>query len=183
MKKLILLIFLIAFISGCIENKLYNPYQREFAGVTLNFRANLDEAEKTPVYPNETILRNIILNENVEEIGIAYIPNENENSYYLAASFELAYKITVINKHYFNIVKPIDSIPVNSSLEALSMSSNQKPIIMLIGPSKTNSTMVNVVGYFITAQGKSFEEDDRKYNDLDLAVDKILLVLMKQVSI
>ena len=182
MKKLILLIILIIFISCCTGTS-NNPYQKEFAGLKLNFRANLDEAEKIPVYPNETTLRDVILNNNVEEIGIAFIPNESENSYYLAASYELAYKLTVINKYYFNRVKPIDSIPVNSSLEALAISTPQKPMIMLIGPSKTNSTLVNVVGYFITAQGRSFEEIDKSYNDLDLSVDKILLVLMKEISI
>jgi len=161
-----------------------SPFQKEFAGLILNFRANLNEAEKINVYPNETMLRDVILNNNVEEIGIAFIPNESENSYYLAASYDIAYKITVVNKYYFNIAKPIDSIPVNSSLEALSLATSKKPIIMLVGPSKTDSTLVNVVGYFITAQGKSFEkESENSYNDLDLAVGKILLVLMKQPSI
>jgi hypothetical protein len=182
MKKLILLIMLIIFISGCLE-KPYDPHQKEFGGYTLSFRADLDEAEKVSVQPNETTLRDVILNNDVEEIGIAYIPNESENAFYLAASYELAYKLTIINKHYFNMVKSIDSIPVNSSLEALSISTSQKPVIMLIGPSKTNSTLVNVAGYLITAQGKSFEETNRTYNELDLAVDKILLVLMKEVNI
>jgi len=182
MKKIISLMILIILISCCIGEPS-NPFQREFAGVKLNFRANLDEAEKVPVYPNETVLRNVLLNNYVEEIGIAYIPNETENSFYLASSYELAYKLTIINKYYFNKVKPIDSIPVNSSLEALFMSSIQKPIIMLVGPPKTNSTLVNVVGYFITVQGESFEENNRTYNDLDLATDKLLLVLMKEVSI
>lgn len=160
------------------------PFQKKFAGLTLNFRANLDEAEKVPVYPNETVLRDVILNNNVEEIGIAFIPNETENAYYLAASYDLAYKITVVNKYYFNTVKSIDSIPVNSSLEALFLATSKRPIIMLVGPSKTDSTIVNVAGYFITAQGKSFEEESEKsYNDLDLAVGKILLVLMKEISI
>lgn len=182
MKKIILLIILIIFIAGCVETP-YNPYQREFAGVKLNFRANLDEAEKVPVYPDEKTLRSVLLNNAVEEIGIAYIPNESENSFYLAASFELAYKLTVINNYYFNKTKPIDSITVNSSLEALYLSSNQKPIIMLVGPTKTNSTIVNVAGFLITTQGKSFEETDKKYNDLDLSVDKLLLVLMKETNI
>jgi len=159
-------------------------FQKKFAGLTLNFRANLNEAEKVPVYPNETVLRDVILNNNVEEIGIAFIPNETENAYYLAASYDLAYKITVVNKYYFNTVKSIESIPVNSSLEALFLATSKRPIIMLVGPSKTDSTIVNVAGYFITAQGKSFEEESEKsYNDLDLAVGKILLVLMKEISI
>jgi len=180
MKKIILLMILIIFISGCIET--YNPFQKEFAGIKLNFRANLDEARNVPVYPNETSLRNVILNENVEEIAIAYIPQGNEsieNSFYFADSFELAYKLTIINKYYFNRAKPIKSVPVNSILEAFSLSSSLKPVIMLVGPPHSNSTMVNVTSYFIEVHGKSFEEVNRTYTDLDLATDKLLLVLME----
>lgn len=169
---------LVIFISGCIET--YNPFQKEFAGVKLNFRANLDEARNVPVYPNEIALRGVILNENVEEICLAYIPNDTINSFYLAASYELAYKLTIINKYYFNRTKLIDSIPVNSSSEALSMASIQKPMIMLLGPSETNLTIVNVSESFIEVHGKSFEEVNRTYNDLDLATDKLLLVLMER---
>ena len=178
MKKIISLIILVILASGCVEESS-NPFQKEFAGVKLNFRANLDEAKKVPVYPNETSLRDIILNYDVEEIGIAYVPNETQNSFYLAASYELAYKLTIINRYYFNMTKHIDSIPVNSSMEALPMASSQKPVIMLLGPDQTNSTLVNATGYFITIEGKTFEEINRTYNDLDLATDKLLLVLMK----
>jgi len=177
MKKIILLTLLIIFVSGCIET--YNPYQKEFAGVKLDFRANLDEAKNVPVYPNGIALRNVILNENVERIGLAYVPNDTVNSFYLAASFELAYKLTIINNYYFNRTKLIDSIPVNSSSEAFSLASVQNPIIMLLGPSETNSTLVNVSGSFIEVHGKSFEEVNRTYTDLDLATDKLLLVLME----
>jgi len=182
MKKLILTMILIISIAGCVE-KPSNPYQKDFAGLTLNFRANLDEAEKVPVYPNETYLRSVLLNNDVEEIEIAYIPNETENSFYLAASYELAYKLTVINKYYFKKTKPINSIAINSSFEVLSTASRKTPVIMLVSPSYSNSTLVNVAGYFITAQGKSFEEVNRTYTDLDLSVDKILLVLMKEANI
>ncbi|MFH1229822.1 MAG: hypothetical protein V1678_05380 [Candidatus Aenigmatarchaeota archaeon] len=182
MKKLLILMLATVLIAGCVGEP-YSPYRREFAGVKLNFRADLDEAAKVKVYPNETALRNVILNNNVQEIGVAYIPKDNENAFYLAASYELAYKLTIINRYYFNATKPITSIPVNSSMEALAMATNQMPIIMLVGESKTNSTLVNVVGYFVTVQGASFEEVNRTYNDLDLATDKLLLVMMKQVSI
>jgi hypothetical protein len=182
MKKLILIIISIVLISGCIEN--YNPYQREFAGVKLNFRANLNEAEKISVYPDEKTLRDVILNDVVEEIGIAYIPNETENSFYLAASYELAYKLTIINKYYFNRVKIIDSIPLNLSSDAFDIASEEKPIILLLGPPKANATAVETFadGHVVIAEGKSFKEVNVTYNDLDLAVDKILLVLMKEIN-
>lgn len=181
MKKLILLIFLIIFLSGCIESP-HNPFQKDFGGLKLNFRANLDEAENISVYPSEKALRNMILNYNVNEIGIAYIANETENSYYLAASYELAYKLTIINKYYFNMTKKINSISVNSSSDAFEMASEGRPIIFLLGPSKANVTSVEIYpqGYVIMAKGESFQEINKTYNDLDLAVDKILLVLMEE---
>jgi hypothetical protein len=180
MKKIILLILLIIFISGCTET--YNPFQKEFAGIKLNFRANLDEARNVPVYPNETELRDVLLNNNLDEIKIAYIPYGNqsiENSFYLADSFELAYKLTIINKYYFNNTKNIKSVPVGSISEAFSLSSTNEPVIMLVGPPNSDSTMINITSYFIEVQGKSFEEVNRTYTDLDLATDKLLLVLME----
>jgi len=177
MKKLILLITLI-FISGCIE-KPHNPYQKEFAGLLLNFRANLDEAENISVYPDEKTLKDILLSDVVEEIGIAYIANETENAFYLAASYELAYKLTIINKYYFNKVKPIDSISINISSDAFDIAMEEKPIILLLGPSKTNVTAVTARNYVIMAEGGNFTEINRTYTNLDLSVDKILLVLMK----
>ena len=186
MKKLILIsvLVLIVLIAGCAETP-QDPFQKTFGGVVLHFRANLNEAKNVPVYPNETVLKSVLLNKNVEGIGIAYVPNDTENSYYLAASYELAYKLTIINRYYFNETKAIDSVPVNSSLEAFSMASFQRPIIMLMGPPQTDQTAVNVAGYLITVQGSSFEESElnRTYNELDLATDKLLLVLIKELSI
>ncbi|MEM5778284.1 MAG: hypothetical protein QXD43_00395 [Candidatus Aenigmatarchaeota archaeon] len=179
MKKIVFLTILIVLTAGCIEKPL-TSYQKKFAGLTLNFRANLTEAEKVLVEPDENALRNVLLNYNAEEFGIAYIPNETENAYYLAASYELAYKLTIINKYYFNRVKFIDSIPVNNITEAFLIAKEEKPIILLLGESQTNLTAVKVfpTGYVVIAYGGNFSEIDRKYNDLDLAVDKILLVLM-----
>jgi len=176
MKKLFGLIILTILISGCLFR---DPYKREFAGVTLNFRANLNEAEKIPLYPSEKTLRDVLLSDSIEEIGIAYIPNESENSFYLAASYELAYKLTIINKYYFQHPKPIVSIALNSTEEVFDLSSVERAMIILLGPSKTDATAVTIRSTVVFAEGKDFSEVNRTYTDLDLAVDKILLVLMK----
>jgi len=56
----------------------------------------------------------------------------------------------------------------------------EKPVILLLGESQTNLTSVKVFSgnYVIIAYGGNFTENGRSYTDLDLAVDKILLVLM-----
>jgi len=181
MKKLILLLAVVMLLSGCLESP-NTPFQKDFAGMKLEFRANLDDAASTTVYPNEAALRDLILNDNVKEIGVAYIENETENSFYLAASYELAYKLTIINRYYFNKTKNIDSMNLNSTSEAFDKASEYRPIILLLGPQQTNITSVEVYpsGYVIMAKGKTFSEDNRTWNDLDLSVDKILLVLMEE---
>jgi len=183
MKKLILMTILIVLIAGCTSS---DPYHKSFAGLNLEFRANLDEAENVTVYPNETILKNILLSDDVKEIGIAYIPNDTENSFYYADSYELAYKLTIINRYYFNKTKIIDSLPLNFSSNAFDKASSQRPVILLLGQSQTNITSIEVypTSYVIILKGKSFQEAElnRTYTDLDLATDKLLLVLMKESS-
>jgi hypothetical protein len=74
-------------------------------------------------------------------------------------------------------VRCFRSIPVNSTDE---LNSNpMEPVILLLGPSHADQTAVSIYDFLITLEGESFEEVDRKYTDLDLAVDKMLLVLME----
>ena len=71
-------------------------------------------------------------------------------------------------------------MPINSTDE---ISPNaQEPVILLLGPSRANKTAVTVDNYLITVEGKSFQETNRTYTDLDLAVDKLILVLMNYTS-
>lgn len=118
----------------------------------------------------------------------------------MVSSYELTFKLVIIYKYYFqglgtiNVTENqdsqetclyfsqtkrtvcIQSVSLNSTSE---ITSNEfEHAILLLGPSQTNETSVRVEDNIIKVSGKSFEEDTRKYTDLDLAVDKILLVLM-----
>jgi len=53
-----------------------------------------------------------------------------------------------------------------------------EPVILLLGPSQANKTAVTIRDNLITLEGKDFSEVNRSYTDLDLVVDKMLLVLM-----
>ena len=68
------------------------------------------------------------------------------------------------------------SLPINSTDELVPTSI--EPIILLLGPSHTNNTLVSVKDNLITLEGSNFTEIGRKYTDLDLAVDKMLLVIL-----
>ncbi|MFQ6020584.1 MAG: hypothetical protein ACE5J4_01010 [Candidatus Aenigmatarchaeota archaeon] len=182
MKKLLTML-LVVVISGCIASTtnyvMINPYTVKFANVTLHFRSNLNEAKKIPVYPNEQALKDVLLDQYVRKIGIAYISNESENPFYYVTSYELAYKLTIINKYYFRKAKPVSSYSINNTEEPYNVSVRHIPIILLLGPSHANQTAITVKDYVITVEGLSFEEIDRKYTDLDLAADKLLLTLME----
>jgi hypothetical protein len=130
------------------------------------------------VLPNDAYLIDALVSPSVSGVGIAYIPNETENGFYAADSFELAYKLVVAHKAYYNRTIIVESIPVNSTDDAFKMSSRQYPIIMLMGPSQTNVTGVFVQNSLIYVEGASLDETDRDYTDLDLATDKLLLVVM-----
>lgn len=174
-----------------------DAYSLYYAGDTRHFRANLFEANKTVVYPYEDAIKNVLLNPNVYKIDIAYIPNETENANYLASSFEITNKLGLVYRNYFDeqpsVFKDDDgsscmlffqekktkcfkSLPINSTDELIP--TDVEPAILLLGPSRTNQTGVTVKGNLITLEGKDFSQVNRNYNDLDLVVDKMLLVLM-----
>lgn len=176
MKKILLLgVIVVILVSGCVQQ---NPYKKNFAGTELNFRANLLEAENIPVYPNEQAIKNVLLNPKINKVKIAFVPNEDENGFYAVAGFELAYKLTEVYKYYFREVLPFETLQINSTQEA--SASESEPIIVMLGPNTgANKTAVTVQGSLVVAEGKDFSEIGRRYTDLDLAVDKILLIMMK----
>jgi hypothetical protein len=174
-----------------------DSYSLYYAGDVRHFRANLFEANKTAVYPDEDAIKNVLLKSVVYKITIAYIPNETENANYLASSFEITNKLSLVYRNYFpekpSIFKDEDnstcllffeekqtrcfkSLPVNLTDELVS--TDVEPVILLLGPSRANQTDVTVKGNLIILEGKDFSQVNRNYNDLDLAVDKMLLVLM-----
>lgn len=63
---LLITIFAIVAISACVQNT--NPFQKEFAGQIIKFRGDLNEADKVPVYPNETALKDSFLGPDVKRI-------------------------------------------------------------------------------------------------------------------
>jgi hypothetical protein len=200
---IIIAIVAIAFIFLLNNFEFFNseifrdPYSLYYEGDARNFRANLFEANKTPVYPNENAIKNILLNPEVYKIYIAFFPNESENAFYAATSFEISNKLGLVYRHYYKgqtenfkdedesscmlfsedeQIRCFKSLPINSTDELVP--TTIEPVILLLGPSHANQTAVTVNNNLIILEGKNFSEIDRNYNDLDLATDKMLLVLM-----
>ncbi len=164
-----------------------SPYEREFGGTTLHFRSNLDEAAKVPVYPSEKALNDTLINDSIRWLNtakyrIAYIDNATEDPVYYAAAISLASHLTTINTLYYPSEdrKTVDLYPVKSVDEAYNSTYFKIPIFLLLGPSHANETSVTVRGdlSLIIIQGKDFSKTDRTYTDLELAADKLILVLM-----
>ncbi len=202
MKKIVVLLAMVAVltVSGCVQQ--LKKDQMVFAGEVRNFRADLAEAEKVQVIPGEELLKPIFLGP-IEGIKISYIPSEN-NGFYLVSGFELTNKLTLFYRYYyqgsggFYIVNDTMSNRTNCLLfeetekqiciESVSVQSadevQNKPdeiTLLMLGPEAgANRTAVSIEGRTIVLEGKDFSEDDRKYTDLDLAVDKLLLALMKE---
>lgn len=186
-----------------ISGFLNSPYEMFYEGDVRNFRANLIEADKVPVYPDESAIKNVILNPEVYKIYIAYFPNDTENPYYLASTFEIVNKLGMVYRHVFKNdtvgtykdsdgssclvfysnrkTKCFKSFPINSTDELVP--TDIEPTILLFGSEDANRTTVMVNNYLITIEGRASAKKDELYSDLDLATDKMLLVLMKDASI
>jgi hypothetical protein len=175
MKRLAILL-LVFFVAACISN----PYQRNYNGFTFNFRADLNEAEKVAVYPSEQAVKDLLLSRTVNKIALAYIDNADENGYYAVDGFEFSYKMTIINRVLFGGPKDIEVYNVSSMAEAKNLSDKIVPVVMFLGPSLANKTAITVDGSTILVEGKELYVGDRTYTDLDLATDKLILILMSE---
>jgi hypothetical protein len=174
-----------------------DPYSIYYDGDNRRFRANLFEANNTPVYPSGESIKDLLLSPDVYKIQISYIPSEKENAYYLAMTYEITSKLSLVYRHYFTgqvqTFKDEDgsscllfyddmqtrcfrSVALNSTQEMVPTA--VEPAIFLSGPSHANETSVLVEDNVIILSGRSFDESNRTYTDLDLSVGKMLLVLM-----
>ena len=57
----VLLLVVVVISSGCVTQ---NPYRLKIGGKDVDFRANLDEARKVPVYPSELEIKKALLGTN-----------------------------------------------------------------------------------------------------------------------
>lgn len=206
MKKIILAVLVMILIAGCVSEKP-RPHSKYYAGDWRNFRGNIIEAEDIVVYPNEGAVRYLLLKSSIEKVQIAYIPNESENAFYFVSSFEISNKLSIIYRNLFQGSREVDfytapdnssclvfflrdipnvfsekcfkSVPVNSIDEASEIAKEKEPVILLLGPSQTDRTIVDLKEYVVTAEGKDFTEVNRTYTDLDLSVAKLILTLME----
>jgi len=145
---------------------VYDNYGNRY-GIPMNFRADLRKAENVSVYPDSSEIYNIIWNENVRNITIAYA-NSSDNGLVAANAFEIVYSLgTVFGVYNMSVnftpneISSYDNITANESY----------PVIALIPPSMTNSTSVLAINNKIYIQGNTTE-------GFDLATIKFIMSVL-----
>lgn len=154
-----------------------------FEGYRMEFRAPIKSAEEIQVYPDEQSLKNVFLNQNLEEVKIVIISNNSANGNYILVSHALAVDLPLIIEKKTGIKPEIKAQGVNSIQEAKDISSPAKPVIMLLHPSMSNRTAITVENNVVFLEGESFELVNNDYFDLDLVAGKLMLTLMEDYMI
>lgn len=173
MNKLKIILFVLLFF--CISIFIYYYYTRpvyavEFYGTWLVFRANLKEAAKVPVYPDENSLKLAIKNPLLQNITFAFKDaGLDKNGYYIIEQFE------IINKLY--LLYKIMGIKVNFSAQEIQdyqnlSASEGNLIIALVHPIYANKTSIEVKDNVIYLQGTDLK-------NFDMATVKLLMVALE----
>lgn len=186
MRKIIfiMVILLLVAVSGCIEQEIEGKYKINYQGVDFLFNSNLEKAENVTVIPNESAIIDTLFDYNVAELNLAYYENDTEAPLYIKSlmSFISKYKkMNLIVWSYdfderlsYTILTEDGQMP-NATMEA--------PSILLMGPAFSDSTRIEVENNIVKIYASDLTP--RKggyadYTDFDLALDKIILVLMKE---
>jgi hypothetical protein len=175
-KKKLALILLLALVPifsyyyyFSLSNKPQTAYVYKYKGEIFFFRANLTEALKIPVYPDEKAIFDAVMNESVKRINIVFV-NSTDNGLVAVNGFEVSSKLSAI--FYLNgMAKKIKGLEVsNYSLKG----TEDTLIIALIPPVLANKTEVRLEDHVIFISGKTEKE-------FDLATIKFLLSVMEVV--
>lgn len=142
----------------------------------IGFRADLREASKVPVYPNEIALFREIAHQLVTNITIAFKPATGDQGIYSVEAFEITYKL-------LRYVYPaMGTQPTVNVMEVESFDNLpgkiQNPIIVLVHPRYANETSVRVKDHVVFISGKFSKDPTNPYKNLDLATAKFLMVIL-----
>ncbi len=178
-KNQLIFIFAISVLSIVIALAyIYIPrpvYSHDYFGIPLNFRADLREAEKVQVYPDEARLYYELRGGLAKNITLVFLPTEGDNGIYTANAFEISYKLGLL----FNLLGR------NVTIDAKEITSYQHlpgkiqhPIIALVHPKYANETAVRMDAHVIFVSGLPTNDAVNPYRNFDLAAVKLLMVIL-----
>ena len=176
LKKIIPVILMIVFLSGCISQPVPN-HKLEYNGISTTFRADITKALLVPVYSDEVQLKDLLLNKNISSINVTFIANDSENKYYAVGAFEIGYKLSLV-KQKENLNYTVNATEILSLDDMIPLENTV--YVFLAGPSQANETRVDINISIITVSARNLEKPYGKYTDLDLSIDKMLLSVMME---
>jgi hypothetical protein len=169
--KILSIILFLFFLIVLIYHFWPKPiYVVNYKGVNLGFRADLREAQKIPVYPDENILKRAIIHPLVQNVTIAFVPVEGENGIYVVESWEIVNKLHLAYQQ-INSKPGFNGMEIESYENIELKGKIQNPIIVLVHPRYANETSVRLKYHTVFISGKSNYE-------LDLATIKFLMVAL-----
>lgn len=136
-----------------------------YHGKILKFRADLREANKLPVYPNESAVTNLLWKSDIKNLKIVFM-NTSDLNYVGLEAFEIAYKLKIAYDYFY--------MPVNISGQDVASFENLQGadvFIALMPPSISNETEIRVEDNVIFIKAKN-------YKDFDLVTIKFLIVAL-----
>ena len=183
MRKFIIIgLLAIVLVSGCVEDN--GTYDARYINTDLTFLSNLDIAQNVSVSPDEDTLRRVLFGYQVIGLQIVYYDNDKEAALYMKSLMSFASKYTKMNfdRWNYDMSQEITAVMLNSTND-LPNATAENPAILLMGPGFGEETHVDVQGNIVMVYGKDLTLRDgkyAKYSDFDLALDKIILVLMEE---
>ena len=184
MKKLIFAFIILVFISGCVgeEKTRIDDFHAYLDKNLLTFRANLTLARDVEINFSGGTCKEMLYPEMFyKTIYIAFIPNETENAFYAVTGSEIG-KYVIMYRYFYDVAPEIKPVSVNSPKEAANMVSEKDFVILMLGPSHTNRTGVTLYKNFVVIEGRSLDETNRTWTDLDLAFDRFLLCILDEAN-
>jgi len=161
-----LLVFLAIYFAYPTLYKLLPVTTVNYHGHLLQFRADLREASKVAVYPNESSIKSIFYNPAIKTVYICF-RNTTQNSLVAVEAWEISYKLKTF---YLLAGLPVDF--KGQEVSSYSQEGNStSPVIVLIPPVDANETAVRAGNYAVYISGKDM-------HGFDLATEKFLMVVL-----
>ncbi len=204
MRKIFPALIAVIFVAACLGQA--EVYKLKFAGMDINFRADLKKAQDIPLEPDPEAVRNLMFGNPVSDVKVAFVADDKNAGYYGVTGFELQYKTVIAYKQFIFTDKSIvqeesgkqcvyfekvlvggigtqrkicfETVVLNNTAEADSLATENSPILLM--EAEAEETKVSVDKNVVRIMGKDMSQNSRKYTDLDLAADKFLLVLLNE---
>ncbi len=170
--------------SMCLEKEVSGTYEYNYYGTEMKFASNLEEAQNITVLPDDATLRNTIFSYDVATLQIGVYQNDTEAPYTIKSlvGFSSKYAKMSLTRWDYDMTGKVNTIILNDTSQVINATA-EEPAILIMGPAFGQDTKIVVEDNVVKVYAKDLTAKQGKYvtyNDLDLALDKIILVLAEE---